>query len=130
MDDECAAMVDAALVAVTDGQGIYPESAVWADPDLTQAAEHMRDLAQNPQRRAELAARAHARLAEQPSAAAFGEAYAAMLRIDPKASVTEEPFFAGLDAARHRTRRWLPRRLHRSVAVLTAWPDSARSRRS
>ena len=32
MDDDCSMLVDATMVRVTDGQGIFPSSAMWADP--------------------------------------------------------------------------------------------------
>jgi GT2 family glycosyltransferase len=121
LDDSCAALVDAELVAVTNGCGIYPDTARWADPDLDQAARHMRDLADDPHHRQELAIRGRRRIADQPSPAVFGEGYAAMLRVDPQSSVDAEPFFAGLDAARGRIGR---RSSRRPAAV--AWPDSAR----
>ncbi|WP_420450861.1 glycosyltransferase [Ilumatobacter sp.] len=128
LDDSCAALVDADRVAVTGGQGIYPEEATWADPDLDQAALHLRRLATDADHRAGLVERARRRVASQPSPASFGEGYAALLRTDPSTPATGEPFFDGLDAARG-TRRpwWLVRALRRHRA--SPWPDSARDRR-
>jgi GT2 family glycosyltransferase len=125
MDDTCAAMVDARLIPVTNGQGIYPESAMWADPDLDQAAGHMRRLATDPAQLSELAARARHRIADQPSPAEFGQAYAAILRVgSDSAPLAEEPFFIGLDAARGRLDRY--RRRSRRGRERRAWPDSGR----
>ncbi len=123
MDHRCAAMVDAELVHVTNGQGIYPETAVWAEPDLDQAAALLRRLAFEPDFRARLVERARRRIADQPTAAQFGEAFAAVLRA-PGASETGEsqPFFDGLDVARGvvgRIRNAMPGRV-------AAWPDTAR----
>jgi len=38
MDDDSAALVNASLIAVTNGDGAYPEGLQWADPDLDHAA--------------------------------------------------------------------------------------------
>ena len=123
MDDDVAAMVDAELIHVINGQGIYPDSAQWADPDIEQAAAHLRRLASDPPYRERLVAAARRRIADQPSAAQFGEGYAAMLRT-PTTTATgdgDEPFFHGLDASRRRRFR-VPSSLRRS----RAWPDTAR----
>ena len=135
LDDTCAAMVDAEMIHVTNGEGIYPETAMWADPDLDMAATHMRLLVDDPAARNLLVRRGRRRIADQPSTAVFGEAYAAMLRTPPDAQPGVEPFFTGLDAARadrdgrvraglERARRFVDRRLaHGAVA----WPDTART---
>ena len=72
MDDSCAAMVDYTLVPVRHGQGIYPPEAMWAEPDVEQAAAHMRALASDPALCAQLGARARARMAAQTSRAETG----------------------------------------------------------
>ena len=72
-DDECAMLVDAAPVKVTDGQGIYPPTATWADPDLDQAAAAMRTLAGDPRRCAAIAVDALARMKMQPGPAETGK---------------------------------------------------------
>lgn len=142
MDDSCAAMVDAELIPVENGQGIYPETAHWADPDLAQAAAHMVRLASDPGHRAELAERGHRRIADQPTPSQFGEAYAAVLRSPPSrrtagpstaettsetttaTGAMDEPFFAGLDAARGAVAT--VRRVAKSGRRGLAWPDTAR----
>jgi hypothetical protein len=127
MDDECAAMVDAALVAVTNGQGIYPEAASWADPDHVQAAQFMRRMVDDDVWRNLLVERAHARISTQPSYADFGKAYANTLSAQPNAS---EPFFAGLDAVRLSRlafyQRWWRRVRGAEIEHGSGWPDSAR----
>jgi glycosyltransferase involved in cell wall biosynthesis len=72
-DDECAMLVDATMTNVTDGQGIYPPTARWADPDLDAAAAAMRVLAGDPRRCATIAVDALARMKMQPSAAETGK---------------------------------------------------------
>lgn len=127
LDDTCAVLVDCAMVPVSDGQGVYAETASWADPDLTQAAAQMRRVAEDVDWRAGLISMARTRMAEQPSHAQFGEGLAALLRSMPTARNLEckrEAFYEGLDASRtqrQRARRWWLTRRHRS-----AWPDSAR----
>ncbi len=122
MDDDVAAMVDYELVPVTNGQGIYPETAVWADPDLADAAQHMRRLAGDAALRRSLGKAGHQRVADQPSPAQFGEAYAALLRTPGNRSDhAPNAFFEGLDRARHGA----VTRLRQRVRGL-AWPDTAR----
>ena len=56
MDDDNSLLIDAELVHVERGEGVYPPSAKWADPDLDQAAAAMRRLAGDPALAARLAA--------------------------------------------------------------------------
>lgn len=122
MDDDVAAMVDFELIPVTNGQGIYPESAVWADPDIADAAQHMRRLATDAEHRNRLGRAGHRRIAHQPSPAQFGEAYAALLRTPGQTSAdSPAAFFDGLDAARSRRATQLRQRIR-----VLAWPDTAR----
>ena len=79
MDDACAALVDHVLVPVSDGDGAYPGSAVWADPDLDQAAAFMRRLVDEPEWRRSLVSAARARMEAQPSRAETGRALVALL---------------------------------------------------
>ena len=44
MDDTNSWLVDAAMVPVQFGEGVYPKTARWADPDLDQAADMMRAM--------------------------------------------------------------------------------------
>ena len=42
MDDESAALIDVAMIAVENGEGAYPDGFQWADPDIGDAAAWMR----------------------------------------------------------------------------------------
>jgi len=79
MDDTCAALVDHRLVDVSDGDGAYPETSRWAEPDLDHAAALMRRMATDEPWRHGLAAAARARMAAQPSRAAAGSAISRLL---------------------------------------------------
>ncbi len=82
MDDSNSVLVDATLVPVTRAEGGYPDDAVWADPELDQAAAAMRALAGDPTRCAALAAAGRARMERQPSLADTGRAIADLLGIE------------------------------------------------
>jgi glycosyltransferase involved in cell wall biosynthesis len=45
MDPSCSLLVSAGRTNVVDGQGAYPSTAMWADPDLAEAACYMRQIA-------------------------------------------------------------------------------------
>ncbi len=81
MDDECSILIDASLVHVERGEGVYPPKATWADPDLDQAAAAMRVLATDPARCAALAAAGLARMQRQPTLAETGRLIADLLGI-------------------------------------------------
>jgi glycosyltransferase involved in cell wall biosynthesis len=71
MDATSAALIDFSLVPATDPRGIYEaDGAVWAEPDVTSAANHLVRLADDPAARAALAERgrirAHACLSFDP----------------------------------------------------------------
>ena len=72
MDDTVAAMIDFTYVNVRHGEGIYPETARWADPDLDQAAGWMRRLVDDPAVGEQLGSRAHRRMQQQPTMADTG----------------------------------------------------------
>jgi glycosyltransferase involved in cell wall biosynthesis len=72
MDDDCAALIDAELVPVEHGEGVYASSARWADPDLDQAAAWMRRLVDEPALAAHLGAAGRAKMERQPTAADTG----------------------------------------------------------
>jgi len=82
MDDECSMLVDATLVPVVRGEGVYPPEARWADPDLDQAAAAMRALAGDPSLVSALAAAGLARMEVQPSLADTGRVVAGLLGIE------------------------------------------------
>jgi glycosyltransferase involved in cell wall biosynthesis len=79
MDDGCAALVHHTMVPVSHGDGAYPESASWADPDLDHAAVLMRRMVDDEGWRRELIAAARQRMESQPSRAEAGAALMALL---------------------------------------------------
>jgi glycosyltransferase involved in cell wall biosynthesis len=79
MDDDCAVLIDATLVNVEHGEGVYPPEARWADPDLDQAAAAMRRMMADPQWAADLAAAGRRRMEQQPSLADTGRHIAHLL---------------------------------------------------
>jgi hypothetical protein len=83
MDDDCSVLVDHTLVPVEHGEGVYPPDALWADPDLDQAATWMRKLAAEPDLGRTLGARARKRMARQPSAAQTGRTIARLAALGP-----------------------------------------------
>jgi glycosyltransferase involved in cell wall biosynthesis len=83
MDDDCSVLIDATLVPVSHGEGVYPTSAVWADPDLDQAATWLRRLATEPDLVARLGAAARRKMAAQPSPAATGRTIAREAGLGP-----------------------------------------------
>jgi glycosyltransferase involved in cell wall biosynthesis len=83
MDDSCALMVDAGRTAVVGGQGVYPPTAMWADPDLDQAAAHMRRVATDATLREHLAKAGRERMQQQPSQVATGRLIADVLGLSP-----------------------------------------------
>jgi glycosyltransferase involved in cell wall biosynthesis len=82
-DDDCALLVNAAHTPIRHGEGIYPETASWAEPDLEQAAGFMRRIAADDQLRSSLSIAGRKRMESQPSPAATGAAIAAALGIRP-----------------------------------------------
>jgi glycosyltransferase involved in cell wall biosynthesis len=82
MDDDCSILIDASLVPVERGEGVYPPEARWADPDLDQAAAAMRSLASDPTRCAALASAGRARMERQPTLADTGCSIAGLLGIE------------------------------------------------
>lgn len=79
MDDDCAVLIDATLVNVEHGEGVYPPEARWADPDLDQAAAAMRRMVADPKWAADLAAAGRRRMEQQPSLADTGRHIAHLL---------------------------------------------------
>jgi hypothetical protein len=82
MDDECAMLIDASLIPVVGGEGVYPATAVWADPDIDVAADAMRRLATEPQLCVRLAAAGRSKMEGQPSLVDTGRLIAGLLDID------------------------------------------------
>jgi glycosyltransferase involved in cell wall biosynthesis len=80
VDDTCAALVPARIVAVRGGGEAYPDDARWADPDLDAAASAMRRLVDDPAWRAGIAAAARRRIAVQADRGAAAGRVEALLR--------------------------------------------------
>ncbi|MFT3853923.1 MAG: glycosyltransferase family 4 protein [Ilumatobacteraceae bacterium] len=80
MDDGCALLVDASMTHVTGGQGIYPPSAVWADPDVDEAAAAMRRLVSDDGLRKRLALAGRAKMTAQPTLRDTGELIGRLLQ--------------------------------------------------
>ncbi|HRE03018.1 MAG TPA: glycosyltransferase family 4 protein, partial [Ilumatobacteraceae bacterium] len=72
MDDTCAALIDYTLTPVRHGEGVYPETSQWADPDLDQAAAWMRRLVADRDVVTALGAAARAKMKGQMSLAEAG----------------------------------------------------------
>ena len=79
MDDSCALLVDAGRTNVTHGRGVYPETAVWADPDLNQAAAMMRQIMSDGALRSSLAEQALIKMQTQVSPPETGRLIAGLL---------------------------------------------------
>jgi glycosyltransferase involved in cell wall biosynthesis len=79
MDDECAALVDMSLVPIRFGDDAYPAEAMWAEPDIEQAAALMRRLVEDSGYRAALVRRARERMETQPSESDAGRSLARLL---------------------------------------------------
>ena len=88
MDDESAALIDVAMIAVENGEGAYPDGFQWADPDIGDAAAWMQRLVDEPATRTQMIERAYQRMQDQPSEAHCGQQYAEALnrhvaRVEP-----------------------------------------------
>ncbi len=79
MDAENSCLVGYRLVAVGAGEYPFAEGQVWADPDVDQAAFHMRRLVGDPAYAAALGQRARARMQQDFSFASVGERIARQL---------------------------------------------------
>jgi glycosyltransferase involved in cell wall biosynthesis len=80
-DDDCALLVNAAHTHIRHGEGIYPETATWADPDLDEAAGFMRRIAADDHLRNSLSIAGRKRMENQPSPASTGATIAEALGI-------------------------------------------------
>ena len=59
-------LVDATLIPVTGGEGVYPAKAVWADPDVDLAASAMRRLVADAELSVRLSAAGRSRMEGRP----------------------------------------------------------------
>ena len=79
MNDANSLLLDYRLMAVGDREYPFPAGQVWADPDVGQAADHMRRLVGDPAFGREIGARARSHMVQQFSAAAVGAGIAERL---------------------------------------------------
>ena len=79
MDDESAALIDVAMIAVENGEGAYPDGFQWADPSIREAAAWMSRLVDDPTTRTQMIDRARRRMQDQPSETQRGLQYAEAL---------------------------------------------------
>ncbi len=78
MSDDNSVLIDAGLIPVTDRQGYYPTDAVWADPDIDQAAEAMQRIVDDRDHRDHLVAAGRRTMMEQSSPAQAGQMMAGL----------------------------------------------------
>jgi glycosyltransferase involved in cell wall biosynthesis len=72
-DNSC--LVDYKLIPVQEGQYVFHENQVWADPDVDHAAWHMQRLANDPELGVALGKKAAANIADKYSPARCGQLY-------------------------------------------------------
>jgi glycosyltransferase involved in cell wall biosynthesis len=72
MDDENSLLIDATMVNVVNGEGVYPTTAKWAEPDIEQAAAAMRRIVDDATLSARLSAAGRQTMERQPSLAETG----------------------------------------------------------
>ena len=82
MNDDNSLLVDAVMVPVTGGEGVYPSEAMWAAPDLDVAAAAMRRMVEDPALVARLSAAGRTTMEQQPSLADTGRLVARLLELD------------------------------------------------
>ena len=75
MNPDNACLIDYTLVAVEQGEYPHPHGQLWAEPDIGQAADARRRLAEDGALRARLGARAAAYMRTHHSFAAIGARY-------------------------------------------------------
>ena len=72
MNDANSLLIDAELVNIEHGEGVYPTVAKWASPNLEQAADAMRRVASDSSLCGRLAAAGRRSMQQQPSLAETG----------------------------------------------------------
>jgi glycosyltransferase involved in cell wall biosynthesis len=72
MDDDNSLLIDYELVDVERGEGVYPSTAKWAEPDLDQAAAAMRRIAGDPGLARRLSETGRRTMQRQPTLAETG----------------------------------------------------------
>ncbi|MEP7203480.1 MAG: glycosyltransferase [Ilumatobacteraceae bacterium] len=79
MNDDNSLLIDAELVNVEHGEGVYPAVAKWASPDLEQAADAMRRIAGDPSTAARFAAAGRRTMQQQPTLVETGRLISQLL---------------------------------------------------
>ena len=79
MNDDNSLLIDAELVNIEHGEGVYPAVAKWASPNLEQAADAMRRMAGDPSLSAHLADAGRRTMQQQPSLAETGRLISQLL---------------------------------------------------
>jgi len=100
MSDDNSALIDAALVPVTHGEGYFPPEAVWAEPDLDQAASWMQRIVGDPELAARLGSAGRTTMEAQPNMQDTGQAIAAHAAEVPIASADDAAGTAGIAVKR------------------------------
>jgi glycosyltransferase involved in cell wall biosynthesis len=72
MDDDNSLLIDATMVNVVNGEGVYPTTAKWAEPNIEQAAAAMRRIVDDATLSARLSAAGRQTMERQPSLAETG----------------------------------------------------------
>jgi len=72
MNDDNSLLVDATLVNVERGEGVYPPTAQWAEPDVDHAITAMRSIVGDAALRSRLASAGRQTMAQQPTLAETG----------------------------------------------------------
>ncbi len=79
MDDSCSRLVDYSMIDVDRGGTIYPSGTQWADPDVDDAADALRELLADADLRRSLGDAARAKMAARPGEAAMAETMRSLL---------------------------------------------------
>ena len=79
MTDDNSLLIDAELVNIERGEGVYPSVAKWASPNLDQAADAMRRVVDDASLRAHLADAGRRTMQQQPSLAETGRLISQLL---------------------------------------------------
>ena len=86
MDDSCSILIDVTMVPVANGEGVYPSTSTWAEPDVGQAAEWMRRLANDPELCRRIGSAGRNRMRNQPTMAETAALIAERAHLVPSAA--------------------------------------------
>jgi glycosyltransferase involved in cell wall biosynthesis len=79
MNDDNSLLIDFELVNIERGEGVYPAIAKWADPNLDQAADALRRVADDASLAGRLADAGRRTMQQQPSLAETGRLFSQLL---------------------------------------------------